>query len=126
MVMTVGASWLVGSSHQIRRHAGFWVFLLSNAMWVFWGLYHGAPALIALQVVLATMNIRSAIRTDKVAWPGRRHTVVEHSLYPGQHLRQRDNRRVQIEPQAHCCPSVRQRTDWKYPEARTAFSDSSG
>lgn len=67
MVMTVAASWLVGSSHQARRHAGFWVFLLSNALWVVWGLYDGAPALIALQVALAAMNIRGAMKTDKAA-----------------------------------------------------------
>jgi hypothetical protein len=67
MVMTVAASWLVGSSHEARRHAGFWVFLLSNALWVVWGLHDGAPALIALQVALAAMNIRGAMKTDEAA-----------------------------------------------------------
>ena len=63
----VAASWLVGSSHQARRHVGFWVFLLSNALWVLWGLYDGAPALIAMQVALAAMNIRGAMKTDEAA-----------------------------------------------------------
>jgi len=67
MVMSVAASWLVGSSHQARRHVGFWVFLLSNALWVLWGLYDGAPALIAMQVALAAMNIRGAMKTDEAA-----------------------------------------------------------
>ena len=67
MVVTVAASWLVGSSREAWRHAGFWVFLLSNALWVAWGLHHGAPALVALQVALAVMNIRGAMKTDEAA-----------------------------------------------------------
>jgi hypothetical protein len=67
MAMSVAASWLVGSSHQARRCAGFSVFLLSNAPWVLWGLYGSAPALIALQVALTAMNIRGAMKTDKAA-----------------------------------------------------------
>lgn len=67
MVVTVAASWLVGSSLEARRHAGFWVFLLSNALWVAWGLHAGAPALIVLQVALAAMNIRGAMKTDEAA-----------------------------------------------------------
>jgi len=65
MVVTVAASWLVGSSHEARRHAGFWVFLLSNTLWVAWALHAGAPALIVLQGALAAMNIRGAMKTDE-------------------------------------------------------------
>ena len=64
MAVTVAASWLVGSSQEARRNVGFWIFLLSNALWVAWGLHAGAPALIALQVALAAMNIRGAMKTD--------------------------------------------------------------
>jgi hypothetical protein len=49
-----------------RRKAGFWLFLVSNALWVVWGLHSSAPALIALQVALAAMNIRGAMKTDPV------------------------------------------------------------
>ena len=63
MVITIGASWLIASSHAGRRNAGFWVFLLSNVLWVAWGLYAGAPALVALQFCLAAMNIRGAMKT---------------------------------------------------------------
>jgi hypothetical protein len=40
------------------------LFLLSNALWIAWGLYSVAPALIALQFGLAAMNIRGAIKTE--------------------------------------------------------------
>lgn len=58
MAVTVLAAWLVASSRPARRRAGFWVYLLSNGLWVAWGLSAGAHALILLQVCLAAMNIR--------------------------------------------------------------------
>ncbi|MDO9359638.1 MAG: hypothetical protein Q7T70_11665 [Polaromonas sp.] len=64
MAVTIAASWLVASDHKGRRNAGFWVFLLSNVLWVAWGWHAGAPALIALQFCLAAMNIRGAVKTD--------------------------------------------------------------
>ena len=65
MVVTVAASWLVGSLNEGRRNAGFWIFLLSNALWVAWGIHDGAMALIALQVALAAMNIRGAMKNKE-------------------------------------------------------------
>ena len=58
MLVTVTASWYVASSHKTRRHIGFWVFLLSNVLWVVWGLHAHAYALVALQFCLAAMNVR--------------------------------------------------------------------
>ena len=58
MVVTIVASWFVSSHLEWRRHWGFWLFLLSNVLWVIWGVHAGAYALIALQVCLAFMNIR--------------------------------------------------------------------
>ncbi len=60
MVATIAASWLVASERAGRRRAGFWVFLLSNALWVAWGVDDGAIALVLLQVALALMNVRGA------------------------------------------------------------------
>jgi hypothetical protein len=37
---------------------GFWLYLVSNVLWVMWGLHTNAYALILLQVCLASMNIR--------------------------------------------------------------------
>ncbi len=65
MAATVAASWLVTSSRAGRRNAGFWVFLLSNLLWVAWGLFADAPALVALQFCLAALNIRGAAKTER-------------------------------------------------------------
>mgnify|MGYP001627442562 CR=1 FL=1 len=67
MLVTVLAAWLVASSRPARRNAGFWVFLASNVLWVVWGLYAGAWALIVLQVALAAMNIRGVLKTEAAA-----------------------------------------------------------
>jgi len=64
MVVTVVAAWLVGSQDKRRRGWGFWAFLASNALWIVWGWHDHAYALIALQLVLALMNIRGAQKND--------------------------------------------------------------
>lgn len=56
--VTVLAGWLVASDARGRRHAGFALFLLSNALWAAWGWHDGAWALIALQVALLVTNVR--------------------------------------------------------------------
>ena len=58
MAVTVLATWLVGSRGAGRRKTGFWVFLISNLMWVVWGLHTSAFALVVLQFALAALNIR--------------------------------------------------------------------
>lgn len=65
MAVTVGATWLVGAQRPGRREAGFYLFLLSNALWVAWGWHDGAWALVLLQVALAAMNVRGAKRNDE-------------------------------------------------------------
>jgi len=64
MGVTVAAAWLVASRSEGRRAWGFWLFLLSNALWIAWGLVASAYALIVLQVALAATNIRGAKRND--------------------------------------------------------------
>jgi hypothetical protein len=64
MAVTVMAAWLVASSHKRKRHWGFWLYMVSNVLWVAWGLYSHAYALIALQFCLAAMNIRGARKTE--------------------------------------------------------------
>lgn len=65
MLVTVLASWYVASHREDRRNAGFWWFLLSNALWVVWGWYAKAYALVLLQICLAVMNIRGAKKTHE-------------------------------------------------------------
>jgi len=64
MAVTVVASWLVASESERRRNVGFWIFMLSNALWITWGIHAAAIALVALQLCLAAMNIRGAVKTD--------------------------------------------------------------
>ena len=64
MTFTVAAAYLVGSKTKLRRNIGFWVFLVSNVLWVIWGLHDGARALIVLQVCLAVLDIRGAFKND--------------------------------------------------------------
>ena len=67
MVITVAASWLVASGNENRRNLGFWIFLLSNVLWVVWGWSAHAWALVTLQLALALMNIRGAYKTKHAA-----------------------------------------------------------
>jgi len=65
MAVTVAAAWLVASSQERRRNLGFWIFLASNVLWITWGVHASAWALVVLQLALAAMNIRGAVKTEK-------------------------------------------------------------
>ncbi|MGQ3053484.1 MAG: hypothetical protein ACT6S0_17035 [Roseateles sp.] len=67
MVVTVVAAWLVASERPERRNAGFWAFLLSNVLWIAWAVPAAAHALVVLQVCLAALNIRGAIKAKRDA-----------------------------------------------------------
>lgn len=62
MIVTVMAAWFVASSRKQRRQIGFWLFLVSNALWIVWAVHAHAYALLILQVCLAGMNIRGEQR----------------------------------------------------------------
>jgi hypothetical protein len=62
MVVSVLAAYLVASLSKHKRNWGFWLFLLSNALWIVWGLHTSAWALIVLQVSLAALNIRGVMK----------------------------------------------------------------
>lgn len=64
MVVTIIATWLVASLSRRQRIYGFWIFLLSNLLWIFWGWFAEAYALIVLQVALVAMNIRGVFKND--------------------------------------------------------------
>ena len=67
MVITVAASWYVASERKSKRNWGFWLFLVSNALWIVWGLSSGATALVVLQFCLTVMNIRGALKASKAS-----------------------------------------------------------
>jgi len=69
MVVTVIAAWLIASQSKGRRQTGFWIFLLSNALWVVWGLHSRADALVVLQIALAILNMRGARKNEQPSSP---------------------------------------------------------
>ena len=58
------SAWLVGCDTQRRRNLGFWIFLLSNLLWIAWGWHTQAWALIALQLGLMALNVRGLHKTE--------------------------------------------------------------
>ena len=74
MAVTVLAAWLIASLHKRKRMAGFWCFLLSNVLWVIWGLHDGAYALIILQLCLAALNIRGVWKNEPHRHPSPGHS----------------------------------------------------
>ncbi len=64
MAVTLTAAWFVASKARNRRRAGFWLFLLSNVLWIAWAIPAHAHALLVLQLGLAAMNIRGERRND--------------------------------------------------------------
>ena len=62
MLVTVIAAWYIASERKFRRNWGFWLFLLSNLLWIVWGVHDQAYALIFLQLCLAFLNIRGAFK----------------------------------------------------------------
>ena len=65
MLVTVLAAWMIASQRKFKRNWAFWLFLLSNVLWIVWGLLDHAYALILLQVALAILNIRGAMKTSE-------------------------------------------------------------
>lgn len=70
MLVTVAAAWMIGSLRPNRRIVGFSLFLLSNLLWVIWGVPAGAWGLIVLQLCLAVMNIRGLWKNEHTGEDG--------------------------------------------------------
>ena len=64
MLVTVVAAWMVASQKKFKRNWGFWLFLLSNVLWIVWGWHDKAYALIVLQLLLGFLNIRGAMKNS--------------------------------------------------------------
>jgi hypothetical protein len=67
MAVTLCAAFLVGARHARRRTFGFYTFIVSNLLWIVWGVHDGAWALITLQAGLLAMNLRGIVRNHKEA-----------------------------------------------------------
>jgi hypothetical protein len=64
MVVTVVSAWFVAAQSKRRRNWGFWLFLVSNVLWIVWGWHAKAHALMVLQVALAALNIRGVAKNE--------------------------------------------------------------
>ena len=64
MLVTIIASWCVASRSGKKRKVGFWIFLVSNLLWIIWGWADHAYALIVLQLCLTVMNIRGVMKNE--------------------------------------------------------------
>ena len=64
MLVTVLAAWLVAAQSKRKRCIGFWVFIASNVLWIIWGWYSHAYALIIMQFCLAALNIRGVTKNE--------------------------------------------------------------
>jgi hypothetical protein len=56
-----------GLAEATQTQRRFLAFLLSNLLWIVWGWYARAYALIILQVCLAVINVRGAQKNDSAA-----------------------------------------------------------
>lgn len=63
MIVTVIAAWMIASKKKFKRNWAFWLFLVSNVLWIIWGWHDSAYALLLLQVALAAMNVRGTLKT---------------------------------------------------------------
>ncbi|MFC5458849.1 hypothetical protein [Massilia niabensis] len=64
MAVSLYAAFLIGSKKSGKRILGFWTFILSNVLWIIWGLHDEAWALISLQVALMAMNVRGIFKNE--------------------------------------------------------------
>ena len=64
MAVTITASWMVASSRAERRKYGFWIFIVSNVLWIAWAIPSKAWALVVLQAALFAMNLRGSAKND--------------------------------------------------------------
>ena len=64
MAVSLYAAFMIGSKKADKRIFGFWMFILSNVMWIIWGVHDEAWALISLQVALMAMNVRGIFKNE--------------------------------------------------------------
>jgi len=67
MAVSLYAAFMIGSKKAGKRIFGFWMFILSNIMWIVWGIHDEAWALISLQVALMALNIRGIFKNESAS-----------------------------------------------------------
>ena len=69
MLVTLLAAYLIGSTNPKRRVFGFCTFIVSNILWIVWGIHDEAWALIALQAALFVTNVRGIFKNEHPGKP---------------------------------------------------------
>lgn len=64
MILTLLGAWMISTDKRSIRHKGFWVFLLSNVLWILWGMHVKAYGVVLMQIGLAIVNYHGLTRTD--------------------------------------------------------------
>jgi hypothetical protein len=67
MAVSLYAAFMIGSKKAGKRIFGFWMFILSNVLWIIWGFHDEAWALISLQVALMAMNVRGIFKNESAS-----------------------------------------------------------
>jgi hypothetical protein len=67
MAVSLYAAFMIGSKNAGKRIFGFWMFILSNLLWIVWGFHDEAWALISLQVALMAMNVRGIFKNESAS-----------------------------------------------------------
>jgi len=67
MAVSLYAAFMIGSKKAGKRIFGFWMFILSNVLWIVWGFHDEAWALISLQVALMAMNVRGIFKNESAS-----------------------------------------------------------
>jgi hypothetical protein len=67
MAVSLYAAFMIGSKKAGKRIFGFWMFILSNLLWIIWGFHDEAWALISLQVALMAMNVRGIFKNESAS-----------------------------------------------------------
>ena len=64
MVVTLISAWLVACKAKPKRNLGFYFFVVSNILWMIWGWFDGAYALIVMQTGLLILNVLGVLNNE--------------------------------------------------------------
>lgn len=67
MLATLVSAWLVASRTKRKRRLGFWIFILSNILWVLWAMESEAYAVIVVQIGLLLLNLRGLYKNRRAS-----------------------------------------------------------
>ena len=64
LLVTIAAAWMVSTDARRKRLQGFYLFLVSNVLWIAWGLHDHAYAVVGLQLFLGVTNVHGIVKNS--------------------------------------------------------------